>query len=121
MDAYGPGPFEVVRVVDHNDRELPAGLILRTQVGEQEVSEIWLTLVDESDKDTKVISSLPRQEGDEARAALHRRIGSPRAADHPLPTRRSLFFNPHGRLLGWSLVSSGYGWHALPLGEETGP
>jgi CheY-like chemotaxis protein len=40
--SYGPGPFEVVGVVDHGDRDLPAGLLLQTDLGVKEVSEFWL-------------------------------------------------------------------------------
>ena len=43
-DAYGPGPFEVVRVVDKGRYGLPAGVILKTQLGEREINEVWLAL-----------------------------------------------------------------------------
>ena len=41
-DAYGPGPFEVVRVVDKAEQGLPAGVVLRTDLGEREINEVWL-------------------------------------------------------------------------------
>ena len=44
--VFGPGPFEVVRVVDRSDQGLAAGLLLRTEVGEAEISEVWLALAD---------------------------------------------------------------------------
>jgi hypothetical protein len=42
-EIFGPGPFEVVRTVDKSDKGLAAGLVVRTLIGEQEISEIWLT------------------------------------------------------------------------------
>jgi CheY-like chemotaxis protein len=42
--SYGPGPFEVVGVVDRSRRGLPAGVLLKTDLGEKEVNEVWLTL-----------------------------------------------------------------------------
>jgi hypothetical protein len=44
---FGPGPFEVVRTVDKGDRALAAGLVVRTLLGEREISEIWLTPAEE--------------------------------------------------------------------------
>jgi CheY-like chemotaxis protein len=38
--SYGPGPFEVVGVVGHAG--LPAGLLIKTDLGVQEVNEVWL-------------------------------------------------------------------------------
>lgn len=38
---YGPGPFEVVRVVDHTAEDLPPGLVLKTRLGEREVNSVW--------------------------------------------------------------------------------
>jgi hypothetical protein len=46
QDVFGPGPFEVVRIVDHSDLGLATGVVVRTALGEQEISEVWLTLVD---------------------------------------------------------------------------
>jgi hypothetical protein len=43
-DVLGAGPFEVVGTVDNSDQGLAAGLILRTEIGEREVSEVWLAL-----------------------------------------------------------------------------
>jgi hypothetical protein len=45
--VFGPGPFQVVGRVDHSDRGLAAGLIVRTPLGEWEISEVWLALADE--------------------------------------------------------------------------
>jgi hypothetical protein len=42
-EIFGPGPFEVVGTVDKCDRGLASGLIVRTLIGEREISEIWLT------------------------------------------------------------------------------
>ena len=46
VDALGPGPFEVVAVVDRGGPGLPRGLVLKTQLGEEEVNEFWLTPAD---------------------------------------------------------------------------
>jgi hypothetical protein len=51
-DVFGPGPFAVVRLVDHSDHGLATGLILHTRLGEQEISEVWLALADESENAT---------------------------------------------------------------------
>jgi hypothetical protein len=45
-EVFGPGPFEVVRMVDKSDRGLAAGLILRTKMGEWEIPEVWLAIAD---------------------------------------------------------------------------
>ncbi len=45
--AFGPGPFVVVRTVDHRRHRLATGLVLRTALGEQEISEVWLALAEE--------------------------------------------------------------------------
>jgi hypothetical protein len=45
--AFGPGPFVVARLVDHSRHRLATGLVLRTALGEQEISEVWLALADE--------------------------------------------------------------------------
>lgn len=42
VDALGAGPFEVVGVVDHSASGLRAGLVLKTRLGDYEVSEVWL-------------------------------------------------------------------------------
>jgi hypothetical protein len=42
---YGPGPFEVVDVLDKSDVGLPAGILLKTNAGERDISEVWLTAV----------------------------------------------------------------------------
>jgi hypothetical protein len=44
--AFGPGPFVVARIVDHSRHRLATGLVLRTALGEQEISEVWLTLAE---------------------------------------------------------------------------
>jgi hypothetical protein len=53
-DALGEGPFEVVSVVDRSDQDLPAGLILRTPLGDREISEVWL--VGDSDEAHHVVN-----------------------------------------------------------------
>ncbi len=42
LDALGPGPFEVVRVVDHAGLGLPPGVVLKTRFGEREINTVWL-------------------------------------------------------------------------------
>jgi hypothetical protein len=49
--VFGPGPFVVVRLVDHSNHHLATGLVLRTAAGEQEISEVWLALADDPDGD----------------------------------------------------------------------
>ena len=39
--ALGAGPFEVVAVADHSEHRLRPGLVLRTDLGEVELSEVW--------------------------------------------------------------------------------
>jgi hypothetical protein len=39
---FGAGPFEVVYAVDHTDQGLAAGVVLRTAMGEWEISVVWL-------------------------------------------------------------------------------
>jgi hypothetical protein len=46
-EILGSGPFEVVRIVDKSEQGLAAGLVLRTQIGEREISEVWLELAPE--------------------------------------------------------------------------
>ncbi len=41
-EAFGAGPFEVVRAVDHSAQGLRPGFVLKTLLGEFEVSEVWL-------------------------------------------------------------------------------
>jgi len=45
--VFGPGPYAVLRTVDHSAHHLAAGLVLRTACGEREISEVWLALADE--------------------------------------------------------------------------
>jgi hypothetical protein len=40
--ALGAGPFEVVGMVDQSAYGLGLSLVLNTEVGEQEVADIWL-------------------------------------------------------------------------------
>jgi hypothetical protein len=49
--VFGPGPYAVVRSVDHSAHRLATGLVLRTALGEQELSELWLALADEPEGD----------------------------------------------------------------------
>jgi hypothetical protein len=44
---FGPGPYPVVGTVDHSAHGLAAGLVVRTAIGEREISEVWLTLAAE--------------------------------------------------------------------------
>ena len=46
-DAYGPGPFEVVRVVDKSGQGIPAAVVLKTDLGDREVNTVWLDLEDD--------------------------------------------------------------------------
>jgi hypothetical protein len=46
-DAYGPGPFEVVRVVDQSPQGIPPAVVVKTRLGEKEINQVWLTAVDE--------------------------------------------------------------------------
>jgi len=41
-DAYGFGPFVVLRVVDRSQDGIPQGLVLQTLRGESEINEVWL-------------------------------------------------------------------------------
>jgi hypothetical protein len=49
-DIFGPGPFEVIRPVNRSNDALAWGLVLRTNVGEWEISEVWLSLAEEPKK-----------------------------------------------------------------------
>jgi hypothetical protein len=44
-ELFGPGPYEVVGIVDNSDRGLAAHIVLRTNMGEREIPEVWLELV----------------------------------------------------------------------------
>jgi hypothetical protein len=46
-EAYGPGPFEVVRVVDKSRQGIPPAVVVRTRLGEREINQVWLTAVEE--------------------------------------------------------------------------
>jgi hypothetical protein len=43
-ETFGPGPFQVVGVVDHTQEDIPWGIIIQTEQGELEVNEVWLEL-----------------------------------------------------------------------------
>jgi len=47
QDIFGPGPFRVVGIVDHSNQAMPTGLLLNTELGEREISELWLELDDD--------------------------------------------------------------------------
>jgi hypothetical protein len=47
VDLFGPGPFELVGVVDRSGHGLAASLVLRTGLGDREIPEVWLALADE--------------------------------------------------------------------------
>jgi hypothetical protein len=42
LAAYGPGPFEVVRVVDKSHLDIPPAVVVRTNLGEREINLVWL-------------------------------------------------------------------------------
>ena len=46
-EAYGPGPFEVVRVVDKSRQGIPPAVVVKTRLGEREINEVWLAPADE--------------------------------------------------------------------------
>jgi hypothetical protein len=64
--VFGPDPFAVVRTVDHSRHRLATGLVLRTAVGEQEISEVWLALADEPESDSSsrpaLLADLPMRQ-----------------------------------------------------------
>jgi hypothetical protein len=45
--VFGPGPFEVVGILDNSDLGLATGLVLRTDLGEWAIAEVWLALAPE--------------------------------------------------------------------------
>jgi hypothetical protein len=45
--VFGPGPFEVVGLVDSGDGVLAATIVLRTRAGERPISEVWLVPADD--------------------------------------------------------------------------
>jgi hypothetical protein len=49
-DLFGPGPFEVAGMLGRSARGLAANLVLRTNVGEQAIPEVWLALADEPEQ-----------------------------------------------------------------------
>jgi hypothetical protein len=50
--VFGPGPFQVVGLKDRTDQGLAAGIVLHTDLGEQEISEVWLAPADEPENGT---------------------------------------------------------------------
>jgi hypothetical protein len=55
----GPGPFEVVRVLDHLPEGLPVGVVLKTRRGEREVSEVWLARAEQGPRRKEGVVSDP--------------------------------------------------------------
>jgi len=51
-DVFGHGPYTAVGTVDHSDHGLAAGLVLQTELGQQEISKVWLALADEPENVT---------------------------------------------------------------------
>jgi hypothetical protein len=45
--VFGPGPYAVLRAVDHSAHGLARGLVLCTAVGEHEIPEVWLVAADQ--------------------------------------------------------------------------
>jgi hypothetical protein len=52
QDVFGSGPFQVIGILDHSNQDYPTGLLLHTDLGEREISELWLTLADEEEIST---------------------------------------------------------------------
>jgi hypothetical protein len=46
-DAYGPGPFEVIGLVNERRPGPLRGILLKTKLGEREINEVWLAAGDE--------------------------------------------------------------------------
>ena len=42
LHALGPGPFEIVRVVDQAALGIPPAAVVRTELGEKEINLLWL-------------------------------------------------------------------------------
>jgi hypothetical protein len=68
-DLFGPGPFEVVGIVDKSEHGLAAGLVLRTRIGKREIPEVWLALADESDHGSGTVGRLAAPSARPGRAA----------------------------------------------------
>jgi len=47
-DLFGSGPFPVICIKDNSAYGLARSLLLQTELGEREISEVWLALADES-------------------------------------------------------------------------
>ncbi len=56
---FGPGPYAVVRTVDHSNHGLAAGVVLRTAVGEAEIPEVWLAVTDQAQTDGGADKTMP--------------------------------------------------------------
>ena len=46
-EAYGPGPFEVIGLVNERRPGPLRGILLKTKLGEREINEVWLAPADE--------------------------------------------------------------------------
>jgi hypothetical protein len=55
---FGPGPFEVVQSVDKSSQGLAPGVIVRTELGEWEISEVWLAVAEEAGNDARAANQL---------------------------------------------------------------
>jgi hypothetical protein len=51
-DLFGPGPYEVVGLVDRSNRGLATNIVLRTNMGEREIPEVGLAVADEPEDGT---------------------------------------------------------------------
>jgi hypothetical protein len=51
-ELFGPGPYEVVGLVDKSAYGLAPGIVLRTRLGDREIPDVWLALADEPDNGT---------------------------------------------------------------------
>ena len=69
---FGPGPFVVVRTVDHSAHGLAAGLVLRTGIGELEIHEVWMALADEAEGGAGSAGRVPMSSGVRAPAQPQR-------------------------------------------------
>jgi hypothetical protein len=47
MHRYGPGPFEIVRIVDKAELGISLGVV-RTKLGDRDINEVWLVFDDDS-------------------------------------------------------------------------
>jgi hypothetical protein len=42
--VYGPGPFEVLAVLDRRALDLPLALLIKTEFGPREIDAVWVGL-----------------------------------------------------------------------------